>query len=162
VNEISIHETSGEQFIDRLHDAFLTGDDAPALKSAEAGNVRRLQDLYRALAQGDFSPLIAALAEDSELHLHGPANVPINGSWRGHAEVVAAVRRNFGMLAEQQAEILSVVAQGDTVVLFAEERGKVRATGLPYHVRWVQLFTFRDNKLVRVQGVTAQLAPTEG
>lgn len=102
------------------------------------------------------------MADEIEMELHGPKNLPINGSWHGLAEVVAAMQRNFGLLAEQQAEILSVVAQGDTVVLLAEERGKIRATDAPYHIRWVQFFTFRENKIVRLRGVTAPIAPTEG
>jgi ketosteroid isomerase-like protein len=162
MNEVRIHETSIERFIDRLHDAFLDGDNASATKVTEADNVRRLQEQYRALAQGNFAPVLAALADDIELELNGPVEVPINGCWHGLVEVSAAMQRNFGALAEQQAEILAVVAQGDSVVLFAREQGKVRATGAPYHLRWVQLFTFRDSKIVRVRGVAAPVAPAEG
>jgi ketosteroid isomerase-like protein len=157
MNAVSIHQTSVARFIDRLHDAFQEGDEAADGKVTEAGNVRRLQEQYRAIARGDFAPVIASMAQDIELELHGPADLPINGSWRGLAEVTAALQRNFASLAEQQAEILSVVAQGDTVVLFAEERGKVRASDTPYHLRWVQLFTFRDDKIVRVRGVAAPI-----
>jgi ketosteroid isomerase-like protein len=157
VSQVSIHETSIDRFIDRLHDAFLEGDAAPAGKVVEADNVRRLQDLYRGLAQGDFAPSLAAMADEIEMELHCPTSVPISGSWRGQAAVFAAMQRNFGILAEQQAEILSVVAQGESVVLFAQEQGKVRATNAPYHIRWVQLFTFRNNRIVSMRGVAANL-----
>jgi ketosteroid isomerase-like protein len=116
------------------------------------------QEQYRALARGDFQPAIALMAEAVELELHTPADLPISGGWRGVAEVAAAMQRNFGSLAEQQAELLEVVAQGDTVVLFAEERGKIRATGASYHIRWVQMFTFRDDRIVRIRGVAAPLS----
>lgn len=162
VNEVSIHETTTERFIERLTEAFLDGDREANAKSAEAANVRRLQEQYRALARGDFGPFTDAMTDDVELDLRGPEAIPINGCWRGLPEVMEAMQRNFGTLAEQQAEILSVVAQGDLVVLFAEERGKVRTTGTAYHIRWVQLFTFRDSKVARVQGVASSLTRTEG
>jgi ketosteroid isomerase-like protein len=159
VNEVSIHDTSIERFIDRLHEAFLDGDVAAGGKAVETANVQRLQEQYRAIARGDFAPVIANMAEDIEMDLHGPAEVGINGCWRGLTEVVAAMQRNFATLAEQQAELLSVVAQGDTVTLFVEERGKLRATGISYHLRWVQLFTFRDGKVHRVRGLAAHFVP---
>jgi ketosteroid isomerase-like protein len=161
VNEGSIHPSSVERFVDRLHDAFSEGDQAADTKVAESGNVQQLQQLYRAIARGDFTPIAAALAEGIELELDGPLEVPISGNWRGRTEVVSAVQRNFAALSEQQAEILAVVAQGDTVVLFAQERGKVRATGMPYHLRWVQLFTFHNETLVRVRGVAAPIRQSQ-
>jgi uncharacterized protein len=160
MSEVSIHDAYGARFVDRLHDAFLDGDPGAASKGAEATNVLRLQAQYRALTQGDFAPLLAALADDVELDLQGPAELPINGRWRGLAEVSAAVQRNFGALEQQQAELLSVVAQGDTVVLFGEERGKARASGASYHVRWAQIFTFRGDKVCQVRGVAALVAPS--
>jgi uncharacterized protein len=160
MSEVSIHPSSVDRFIDRLHEAFLDGDEAPAVKVAEGGHVLRLQEQYRAIARGDFPSVIGQMADDVEFELNGPADFPINGRWRGLTEVSAAMRRNFGALAEQQAEILSLVAQGDTVVLLAQERGKVRATGAPYHLRWVQFFTFRDGKVARIRSVAAHLPET--
>lgn len=157
--DVSIHPTSVERFIDRMHVAFEEGDAAIHAKAFEANHVQCLQEQYRAIASGDFSVALASMAEDIEMELHGPAEIPINGSWRGRDEVSAAVQRNFASLADQEAEILSLIAQGDTLVLYAQERGKVRASGAAYHVRWTQIFTFRDERIVRVHGVYAQIAP---
>jgi ketosteroid isomerase-like protein len=162
MSEVSIHPASTARFIDRLHGAFLDGDDAAAAKDTEAENVRRLQEQYRALARGDFEPAIALMADDIELELNMPAEMPFAGTWRGLEAVVSAMQQNFGSLADQHAELHSVVAQGDTVALFAEERGRVRATGVDYHIKWVQLFTFRDGKIVHIRGVAAPLAGGEG
>jgi ketosteroid isomerase-like protein len=46
--------------------------------------------------------------------------------------------------------VRSVTAQGDTVVVFGHERGRVRETGAPYAVLWVQLFQFREGRIGRV------------
>jgi hypothetical protein len=53
MSSVSIHPVSHQGFIERLHEAFLDGDNASATKVAEAGNVLRLQEVYRALARGD-------------------------------------------------------------------------------------------------------------
>jgi ketosteroid isomerase-like protein len=154
---MSIHISSQERFIERLNEAFLAGDEHHAAKLTESSNVQRLQEQYRAIARGDFGTLLDILAEDMEMELLGPADLPINGRWHGIAEVAAAVQRNFSVLDEQQAEILSVVAQGDTVVIHGQEHGKVRTTGKSYNVNWVQLFTFRRNKIIRMRSVSANV-----
>jgi ketosteroid isomerase-like protein len=140
------------RFIDRLHEAYLEGDPtAEAVKPAEADNVRRLQDVYRALAAGDAAAFAGLLAEDVELDIHGPPQVPFIGHWVGRPQVVAAVRRNFAMLEDQQPEVTTVVAQGDSVVVVARERGRVKATGRDYDLHVVQLFTFRAGTVARVR-----------
>ncbi len=162
MSDVSIHPDSTGRFIDRLHEAFLDGDAAAAMKPDEAGNVARLQEQYRALARGDIGAALALMAEEVEMELTTPADLPIAGAWRGRDEVWAATLRNFGSLADQSADLLTVVAQGDTVMLLAEERGRVRATGVVYHVRWAQLYTFRGDKVVRIRGLAAQVPAQPG
>jgi uncharacterized protein len=153
MSEVSVHPSSVTTFIDRLPHAFAEGDSEAATKFEEAENVRRLQQQYRALARGDFGPLLNLLAEDVELEMLGPPDVPLTGRWRGREQVAEAVRTNFGLLQDQQAELLAVVAQGDTVVLYAQERGRYRPTGRAYDIHWVQLFTFRGGRVVRVRSL---------
>ena len=156
--DVRLHPSSTEQFIDRLHTAFVEGDGAWQAKTREARNVSRLQEQYRALARGEISPALAMMEDNVEMELFTPADLPIAGYWRGLAEVAVAMQRNFGRLADQQAEILSVVAQGDMVVLYANEVGKIRATGNTYRIRWAQIFTFRGDKIARITGVAAALS----
>ena len=78
----------------------------------------------------------------------GPPHAPFVGRWRGREEAARAVRDNFSQVEEQRPEIRTVVAQGDVVVVVAQERGRFR-DGRPYETHWVQLFTFRDGKLAR-------------
>jgi ketosteroid isomerase-like protein len=153
VSEVSFHPSSHANFIDRLPLAFTEGDNAAGSKAEESANVRLLQEQYRALARGDFGPVLALMAEDVELEMLGPPDVPLSGCWRGRHEVAEAVRRNFGLLQDQQAELLAVVAQGDTVVLHARERGRYRPTGKAYQLHWVQFFTFRAGQLVRLRSL---------
>jgi ketosteroid isomerase-like protein len=146
-----MNQTAIEQMINRLRHAFEEGDPEAPAKQTEAANVEQVQDQYRALARGDFPAFVEKLADDVELEIVGPPEVPFVGRWRGRATVAEAVRTNFALLEDQRPEIQSVVAQGDTVVLVAREQGRYRPTGRAYDLHWVQLFTFRDGKVSRVR-----------
>jgi uncharacterized protein len=137
------------QFIERIHHAFHEGDQHAAQKAAEQTNVSRTQQQYRALATGDAEGFAATLSDDVEMEIFGPPELPFAGRWRGRDEVLKAVAHNFGLIEEQRPEVESVVAQGDTVVVFARERGRFKATKREYEIRWVQWFTFRDGLMCR-------------
>ncbi|HWE35837.1 MAG TPA: nuclear transport factor 2 family protein [Isosphaeraceae bacterium] len=140
-------------FIDRLEGAFREGDPLVDGKGAEAENVRRIQDQYRAIARGDFAAVLDLLHEEVDFEISGPPGVPFVGRWRGRDEVAAAVRGNFAMVEDQWPEVRAVIAQGDTVVIVAHEHGRFRAdeggNGTDYALHWVQVFTFRDEKVAR-------------
>ena len=139
-------------FLKGVTTAFHAGDPDVGNKPAESGNVRLLQDLYRTVISGDFEGGFAAgLADDVVLEIHGPPGLPLAGTWQGPQAVAEATRRNFSLLAEQQPEITSVVAQGDTVIVLGRERGRFVATGRPYEVAFVHEFTFRGGKVARIR-----------
>jgi ketosteroid isomerase-like protein len=140
-------------FIDALHHGFLQGDELAANKQQEARNVAVLQEVFRAIQRGDFMGLTSFFDDDIELDIVGPEAIPIVGRWRGPQKVAEAARRNFGMLEEQHPEVLSVVAQGDTVVIGGRERGRYQPTGRCYDVHFVYFMTLRDGKIVRVHEV---------
>lgn len=140
-------------FIDRIDHAFREGDAEVHGKRAEEENVRLLQEQYRALARGDFDAAIGLYDDDVELEITGPPAIPFLGRWRGRDDVADAVRQNFGMVEDQQPEIHSVVAQGDSIIVIARERGRFRPAGRPYELHWVQLFVFRDGKVIRIREI---------
>jgi uncharacterized protein len=148
-----MNEASTATFIEQLIPAFRAGDAGAAAKRAEADNVRLVRDIYRAVARQDFQGALDFLADDIELEILGPPALPFSGSWRGRAEVATALAKNFAHLEDQRPEVQHLVAQGDTVIVFARERGRLVATGLPYDIHWVQLFQFRDGKLARFREI---------
>jgi ketosteroid isomerase-like protein len=141
------------RMLDRITHAFHEGDPEAGRKQAEAENVRLLREQYDAIARGDFDGAIEMFAEDIEFEILGPERGPFAGRWQGRAEVGDAVRRNFAKVENQEPEIHAVVAQGDTVVIIARECGRIRDTGQHYDVHWVQQFTFRDGKAVRIREI---------
>jgi ketosteroid isomerase-like protein len=140
-------------FIEQLPSAFRKGDPSASTKRPEAENVRLLQEQYRAIGRHDFNAALAYFADDVELEVLGPPDLPIVGHWHGRAEVATALAKNFALLADQEPVIHDLVAQGDSVVLFIRERGRFLPTGRGYDVTFVQMFQFRDGKVFRIREI---------
>jgi uncharacterized protein len=144
-------ETIHPPFVRQLQSAFEQGDPLAKTKLEEQTNVRVLQEQFKAILAGDFAALGGTLAEDAELEILGPPGVPFLGRWQGRQQLRDTIARNFGMVQDQQPEILTVVAQGDTVVVTGRERGRFRPSGRPYDVHWVQFHTYRGGKTTRIR-----------
>jgi len=140
-------------FINQLRSAYETGDENAAAKTIEAANVELVQKLYRTVTAGDFEGFLASLAEDVEFENIGPSVIPFSGRWRGRSEVGAATKRNFAVVEDQCPEVLTLVAQGDTVIIVAREQGRIRSTGRKYDMHWVQMFTLRNGQVVRFRQI---------
>jgi ketosteroid isomerase-like protein len=136
-----------QQFVRDVLRAFHAIDPEAAAKPTESANVRRLVEIYEAVGRSDFQAVIDGMTDDIEMTIAGPPGHPFNGRWVGKPEVLAALGRNFAMVDEQDVQILSVVSQGETVVVIARERGRYRPSGEPYEGDWAQVFGFRGGKL---------------
>lgn len=143
------------QFIDSLPRAFNAGDENVAGKTFEAENVQRLQELYRAIARGDYAAAADAMADDVEMEIIAPSEFGFVCSARGRAQIWAAMQENFAKVEDQQPEVVSLVAQGNKVVVTAREKGRHRASGRPYDLHWVALYEFRDGKIARFLALIA-------
>jgi ketosteroid isomerase-like protein len=155
-----MNQTMVKQFIDSLTAAFEAGDAGAAAKTEEAGNVRRLQEVYRAIGRGDFPAAAAAMTDDVEIRMFGPAMFDFIRSATGPEPVLAAMQRNYGLLEDQRPELISVVAQGSRVVVIFRERGQYRPTGQPYELYGTQLFEFRGDRLARYQAFADSQTPS--
>lgn len=137
------------QFIDRLQDAFREGDNNAAGKALEAANVRVIEEVFRAVARKDFDALGGLLAEDVTFEIVGSGG-PMAARAEGRERVVEAARGNFAQIEEQRPEVLSVVAQGDTVVVVGRERGRFRATGREYEAHWMHQYRLEGGKVASI------------
>ncbi|MDB5312484.1 MAG: SnoaL-like domain protein [Gemmataceae bacterium] len=141
------------RFLGEFHEKFREGDPHADHKRAEMDNVGALRRQYEAVVAGDFATALGLMAADVELDIVGPPCFPFAGRWRGRDEVGRALGRNVALVADQEPEVVSLTAQGDTVVVVARERGRGVPTGRTYDVHWVQVFRFRDGELVHVREV---------
>ena len=138
------------EYTDRLLKT--TGSAAADVKS-EPQTV--LHASFDAIIRGDFEAFGESVTDDVELNICGFG--PLDGGWRGRAEVVAATRRNFGMLADQKPEIESTIAQGDHVAVLLRESGVLKSNGQAYSIRGVQWFTFENGKIKKIDEVIASI-----
>ncbi len=141
------------QFLERIEHAFHEGDTEVAGKTTESHHVKLTQELYRNLILGDYQAAFRIFDEDVEFEITGPPAVPFRGRWQGRDAVSHAILDNFSIIEKQQPEIQHVVAQGDTVIVIARERGRIKATGSLYDIHWAQLFTYRNGKTVRIREI---------
>ena len=96
---------------------FAEGDPQAATKLREQQHVAIVTDQLAALLAGNPDGFVAHLDPDVEIHLHTPPEFDMISYARGPEATRDLLIHNFGLLADQQAEILSIVAQGDTVVI---------------------------------------------
>lgn len=114
-----------------------------------------LHDVYSAVIHGDFEAFRDAVADDVELHICGFG--PLDGTWRGRDDVVAATRKNFALVSGQQPEIDSMISEGDRVAVLLRESGVFKSTGEAYSIRAVQWFTFGEGKIKRIDEIVASI-----
>jgi ketosteroid isomerase-like protein len=118
-----------------------------------------LHAAYAAVINGDFDALGESMTDDVAVSICGFP--PINGAWRGRAEVVAAARKNYGQLESQQPTIEGMISEGDSIAVLVRESGVLRSTGQAYSVRGVQWFTFAGGRISKIDQVIASIWKAE-
>lgn len=138
---ISSHETIV------CHEDRLSGD-----RVVERDNLLTLYRIYQNLGSDEQDAIAAELTDDVEFQIIGPAMVPFTRSWTGIAKVLPAIQRHLADRT-QQRDIVNFVVQGNSIVVVSREQSTSLQTGEPYDIHWVQIFTFRDGKLCRINEV---------
>jgi ketosteroid isomerase-like protein len=110
-----------------------------------------LNAAFDAVIQGDFSRFGEFITDDVELTICGFS--PMDGTWRGHDEVVAATRKNFALLGDQKPEIESMITDREHVAVLVRERGVLKSNGQAYSIRGVQWFTFANGKIKKIEEI---------
>jgi ketosteroid isomerase-like protein len=108
---------------------------------------------YDAIIRGDFDSFGQWVTDDVELHIAGFG--PLDGTWRGRNDVVAATRKNFAQIESQQPVIEGLISQGDSVAVLVREKGVLKTTGQTYTLRALQWFTFADGKIKKIDEIAA-------
>jgi ketosteroid isomerase-like protein len=132
----------------------------PAVANAANDPQALLHAAYGAVIRGDYDAFGESLTEDAELNIAGFA--PMNGTWRGRDEVVAATRKNFAEVEHQQPTIEGMISQGDCIAVLLRESGTLKSTGKAYSIRAVQWFTFADGKIKKIDELAASVWKVDG
>ena len=123
--------------------------------SAAQQNVLTLQSHIDAIGRGDFDAVLRDAHDDVALEIFVPPEFPWIRQARGLTDLRAALLQNFGSVEDQHPTIRDVFIEGDTVILFGAETGRIRGSGLPYAVEFVERFTFRSGRLATIRIVGA-------
>ena len=135
---------------------FVEGDPDARIKSLEMRNVGTVKAMVEAIARDDFEAIARVVDDGVKLQILAPPDVPFIRSAEGAPAFVDAVRRNFTMLEAQTPVVLSIVAQGEAVVVILREQGRYAEDGRGYDLHAVQEFLFREGKLARVFEICAR------
>jgi ketosteroid isomerase-like protein len=130
---------------------FEAGDPNAESKPLERANVATIHQLFDAVVAGRFDALLDVLADDVRVELFAPPEFPFVRQAKGKEATRAMITHNFDTVADQRPEILSLTAQGDTLMLVARESGRIRSTNQPYDVHFVYNFQLQDGKLAHIR-----------
>ena len=131
---------------------------APDVNTGARENLRSVADQIEAIGRGDLEAALANAVPDVELETFAPPEFKWVSYARGVDALRAALAQNFGSLQNQSRAILNVFAQGDTLVLMGRETGRIRGTGEPYDIEFVEKFLFDAGRLTALRIVAARFA----
>jgi uncharacterized protein len=113
-------------------------------------NVQLVKDFFAAMGSRDQQRLLSLVAEDIEWIIPGE-HWPLAGTYRGHAGLVAVLKKASEEVETTYPEPPEFVGQGDRVLVIGVAVGKIKATNKPFEDQWVFDITVRDGKLTRIQ-----------
>lgn len=117
--------------------------------SADARAADVVERFYAAMEADDVERMLALCADDVEVRYPAAGKLSYGGEWRGRDGI-----GDFLDTHEEAEEILafepaSMIADGDTVVVLGDFRGRARASGREWSTRFVHVMTVTDAKLRR-------------
>jgi ketosteroid isomerase-like protein len=133
-------------------DKFLSATRSAATDDAAAPQTV-LHAAFDAILRGDYEEFGKWVTDDVQLSIRGMG--AMDGAWHGRDAVVAAARKNFGMLAEQKPQIEGMIAAGDRIAVLLRESGVYKASGETYSKRGVQWFCFAGGKIRSIEEFVA-------
>jgi len=115
-------------------------------------NVRIVEGIFESFGRGDVPSVLAALSEDVEWFIPGPAEIPYAGLRRGRDEVRQFFSALGGAVDFERFEPREFIVQDDVVAVVGFERGRVRATGKVFDNPWTMIFKLRGGRVTYFRG----------
>ena len=98
--------------------------------------------------KGQFADLAANLTDDCEMVFPGaPGQSPFNGTFHGRDACIAAMKANYTLIEFIDLKAVSIVAEGDTVVVNWTCGMRNRGTGPMIPVEGMGRLRFRHRKM---------------
>lgn len=118
-----------------------------------------IKRVYAAFEAGDLDALIETVHPDSRWTYLGANPEPTKAEFVGKA----SVRKFFETILERlditEFNTDEFIVEGDTVVVFGSEAGKVKSTGQLFRNEWAQKYVVKDQQITRMAEYNIQVEP---
>lgn len=108
-----------------------------------------VKDVYNRFAENDIAGFLQLCADDIEWVVNGPATLEKCRSFKGRSgvqEFLDILGESWEFSAFTPREFL---ADGSTVIVLGEEKGRDKRSGTPFENRWVHIFDVRGGEITR-------------
>ena len=114
-----------------------------------AAETEALRDAYAALNRNDIPAMVNAF--DPQIEWTEPAEYPGDGTYQGHAGVMAHLSQARATWAEGSCEPERFIVVGDKIIVFLYVRVR-----LNHNVEWIEgrhaaVYTFRNGKAIQMR-----------
>jgi len=106
---------------------------------------------YQLFAAGDIKGLLERFNNDAEMINPDSDYLPIGGSYHGTKEIAEFFLKLNETTQCTYLEPLTMVQEGDTVVVTGESNWIARSTGVPYDNPFVHVFTMQGGKIASIR-----------
>ncbi|MGF7111593.1 ketosteroid isomerase-like protein [Pseudomonas laurylsulfatiphila] len=110
-----------------------------------------VQRFYEYAGNGRFADAGALFADDVHISFYGPSSVPHSGEYHGAEGVGKFFGIVGGTLDVEAFEPLEFIEEGESVVVIGQERSRVKHNGAEFLVQWVQVWSVKGGKIVRLR-----------
>lgn len=118
----------------------------------DQANVQVIQQLYDAMGRRDMQAILDLQAENTEWSVAGPADrIPWAAPGRGREGVADFVKVLSASLKAESFAALDFFAQADKVVVLGHQKGNAIASGKPYEIDFVHVWTLSEAKIARLR-----------
>ena len=118
-----------------------------------------VQRMYAAFGAGDLDALIETVHPDSRWTYIGANPEPRKAEFVGRASVRKFFNGILERLEMSEFNTDEFIDQGDTVVVFGSEAGKVKSTGQQFRNEWTQKYVVKDKQITNMTEYNIQVAP---
>lgn len=106
---------------------------------------------YKLFAAGDIKGLLERFNIDAEMTNPDSDYLPIGGSYHGTKEIAEFFMKLNETTQCTYLEPMTMVQEGDTVVVTGESNWIARSTGVPYDNPFVHVFTMQGGKIASIR-----------
>ena len=114
-------------------------------------NVETVRSIFARRSEGDFESHFDLFDEHVVVVLRG--DFPDAGAYHGHDELRAYSRGFLEPWTHLTMEAEEIIDAGDTIVVHLVQRATGDASGAETELRYYQLWTFRGDKVVRLENI---------